>query len=214
MTFSGVLTGCSLEIGGGSGNLKEFWPDVISSDIVPTPWINVVADAQKLPFKPESFSNIIMIDVLHHIEHPYMFLNDAERVLRTGGRIIMIEPAITPFSSVFYRWLHPEPVDMSVDPLEDTPQDPNREPFDANQAIPTLLFNKYRSVFGGRFSGLSIKHIETFDFLAYPLSGGFRNWSLIPASAVSLLDRLERIISPVLGKISAFRMLAVLEKTK
>ncbi len=80
--------GLSLEIGGGSGNLKDFASEVISTDVVPTPWLDAAADAQALPFGEESFTNIVMVDVLHHIERPRRFFAEAERVLRPGGRII------------------------------------------------------------------------------------------------------------------------------
>ena len=41
-----LIPGETLELGGGTGNFKEFSPNVISSDLVPLPWIDVVADAQ------------------------------------------------------------------------------------------------------------------------------------------------------------------------
>jgi len=37
--------GRSLEIGGGSGNLKDYVGDVVSTDIVPAPWLDAAADA-------------------------------------------------------------------------------------------------------------------------------------------------------------------------
>ena len=113
-----VMPGPILEIGGGSGNFKLFAPDVISSDILPAPWLDLVCDAQRLPFADASFANIVMVDVLHHIENPLRFFQEALRVLRPNGRLIFCEPAITPLSGVFYRLFHDEPVDMSVNPLE------------------------------------------------------------------------------------------------
>jgi hypothetical protein len=37
-----TVPGSILEIGGGSGNFKEFAPALISSDIVATPWLDPV----------------------------------------------------------------------------------------------------------------------------------------------------------------------------
>ena len=48
----------------------------------------------------------------------------------------MVEPAITWGGSPLYRFIHPEPVDMSADPLAIGEPDPTRDPYDANQAIP------------------------------------------------------------------------------
>jgi SAM-dependent methyltransferase len=204
--------GKSLEVGGGSGNLKEFVTDVVSTDIAKMPWLDAVADAQTLPFPDEAFTNIVMVDVLHHIEQPRLFLRETERLLKNGGRMIMVEPAITLLSFPFYHWFHPEPVDMNADPLAEILPDPDRDPFDSNQAIPTLLCGRELKRLGKKFPTLKLKKIEKFDFLAYPLSGGFRRWSLLPACAVPVILKVENLLSPLIGRWGAFRMLAVFEK--
>lgn len=204
--------GCTLEVGGGSGNLKEFVNNVISTDIVSAPWLDAAADAQALPFASESFANIVAVDVLHHIERPTRFLSETQRVLQLGGRLILLEPAITPISYLFYRLFHPEPVVMGADPLADGPRNTNRKPFDANQAIPTLLFSRDRTRLENAFPLLQITHFEQLSLIAYPLSGGFRGWSLIPACSVGFLLRIEDALAPLLGKFIAFRLLAVMEK--
>ena len=66
--------GKSLEIGGGSGNLKKFAADVVSTDVAKTSWLDAVADAQTLPFRDGVFTNIVMVDVFHHIKQPRLFL--------------------------------------------------------------------------------------------------------------------------------------------
>ena len=139
-----VVPGPILEIGGGSGNFKDFAPDTVSTDILPAPWLDLVCDAQALPFADASFANIVMVDVLHHIENPVRFLTEAARVLRPGGRLVACEPAITPLSGIFYRRFHDEPVDMSVDPLKPVAALGPKDPYDSNQAIPTLMVGRYR----------------------------------------------------------------------
>src|SRR5258706_444449 len=79
------VAGETIEIGGGIGQLKNFIPAAISSDIQHSPMVDVVADAQNLPFRSGAISNIVMLDVLHHIEFPILFFREAERVLRAGG---------------------------------------------------------------------------------------------------------------------------------
>ena len=111
--------GPTLEIGAGSGNFKQYRQDVVASDITSAPWLDVVADAEALPFKEGVFSNIVMFDVLHHIEFPRTFFAEAQRVLIPGGRMVMAEPAITPMSWFFYRFVHQEPVNLSADPLSE-----------------------------------------------------------------------------------------------
>jgi SAM-dependent methyltransferase len=77
--------GPTLEIGAGIGNLPGKLPDVIGSDIQFGPWLNLVADAQRMPFGPNTLGNIVMVDVLHHIEHTLNFFREAARVLKQGG---------------------------------------------------------------------------------------------------------------------------------
>jgi len=84
-----------------------------------------------------------MLDVLHHLERPVAFMREAARVLRPGARLAMIEPGITPLSWPFYNFLHQEPVILSQDPFAMTERRPDKDPFDSNQAIPTLL--RFRS---------------------------------------------------------------------
>jgi SAM-dependent methyltransferase len=206
------VPGMSVEIGGGIGNLKQRLSNVVATDIQFAPWLDLVADAQELPFAPNAVSNIIMVDVLHHIEYPVVFFREAERVLRIGGRIIMVEPAITFGSTLFYRLLHHEPVVTSADPLLKGTPNSKRDPYDSNQAIPTLIATRDRSRFHALFPGLRIEHVVWFSLAVYPLSGGFKPWSLVPASLVRHILRLERAIEPIAGRFMAFRMMLVTEK--
>lgn len=206
------VPGPTLEIGGGVGGLKARAPDVFSSDIQHADWLDLVADAQVLPFGPETLSTIMMLDVLHHLEFPAKFFAQAQRVLKPGGRVVMIEPAITPGSSAFYRFLHHEPVRMAADPLHDGAPDPTRDPYNSNQAIPTLVATRDRARFHAAFPSLRIAKTEWFSFAVYPLSGGFKSWSLIPEAAAKPLLGVERVLERTFGRLLGFRMLLVVEK--
>ena len=88
-----MCAGLTLEIGGGSGNFKQYRQDVVTTDITAAPWLNLVADAETLPFKEAVFSNIVMFDVLHHIEFPRTesigsFLDPGEQFLSYGGEVL------------------------------------------------------------------------------------------------------------------------------
>jgi SAM-dependent methyltransferase len=207
-----VPRGPVLEIGGGSGNLKAVLPDVVSSDIVAAPWLDVVADAHALPFADGSFAGIVMVDVLHHLAHPRRFLAEATRVLRPGGRVVMVEPGITPASHLFFRLFHPEPVRMDADPLGNAPLNDPSDPWDANQGLPTLLFRRHAARYAVAFPRLVLREASLLSLFAYPLSGGFRQWSLLPVCAVGPLLALEDRLLPWLGPAMAFRLLVVLER--
>lgn len=204
-----------LEIGAGSGHMRASGAPVISLDILAAPWLDVVGDAHSLPFANSQFGGIMLLDVLHHLASPEVFFAEACRVLRPGGRLAMIEPGITPVSWLFYNFLHQEPVDLSVDPLVAPPSDVARDPFTANQAIPTLLFarSRDRRRFQTRFPELTIRKRAWASLFAYPLSGGFKRWTLVPGAAVPPLLALETAVMPLLGPLMAFRLAIVLERT-
>ena len=203
-----------LEIGGGSGNFGEASSDIVSVDLLASPWVDVACDAHHLPFSAAAFGGIAMLDVLHHLAQPAAFFDEAARILRSGGRLVMIEPCITPLSWPFYHFLHQEPVDMSVNPLADQPAEVAEDPFLSNQAIPTLLFRRkrHRQQFAARHSEFKVCDVHIFSLFAYALSGGFKRWSLLPAFAAGPLLKSEGILSPLLGPIFGFRLFVILER--
>ena len=205
------VSGPTLEIGAGIGKLRERLPNVIASDIQFSPWLNLVADAQNLPFREGMFGNIVMVDVLHHVEFPIRFLRAAGKVLRPGGRLVMVEPAITWGSAFFYHWIHQEPVDMSAEIFSDGTPDPERNPYAANQAIPTLLAEQSQR-FHELVPELRIVDVSWFSFAVYPLSGGFKRWTLVTEAMARKGVKLERRFEAPFGRWLGFRMLIVIER--
>lgn len=204
-----------LDIGSGTAHIKNFRPDIVSTDILPFPGIDVLADAHRLPFPNEIFSGVVMLDVLHHLERPVEFLKEASRVLRPGGRLAMIEPAMTMVARGFYHRFHEEPVDMSADPFAEVTVNPDRDPFDANQAIPTLLFGTAaaRRQVETAIPALRVRSVDWLSLFAYPMSGGFQSWSLIPAALVRPLLNFEQKVPQAIRRRIGFRMIVVLERS-
>jgi len=203
-----------LDIGSGTAHIKDSRPDIVSADILAFPGIDVVADAHRLPFPNGCFSGVVMLDVLHHLERPIEFLKEASRVLRPGGRLAMIEPAMTTLARRFYDRFHEEPVDMSADPFADVTIDPDRDPFDANQAIPSLLFAAQpacRQV-EAAIPALRVRTVDWLSLFAYPMSGGFQSWSLMPAALVRPMLAFEEKVPRAVRRQIAFRMIVILER--
>jgi len=214
--YTRILDNCvpgrTLEIGGGSGNFARQRDDVISVDVQQLPWLDAVADAHALPFADACFANIVLVDVFHHLGRPWDFLDEVRRTLRPGGRMVMVEPAITPISWFIYHYMHPELVDMKADPLGEGAPLSTDEPFSSNQAIPTLVFEKHRERFIADYPELQLLQCMRFGLLSYPLSGGFRPWSLLPARGAGPLLRLEAAIEGFVAPVMAFRLLVVVER--
>jgi len=205
--------GKTLELGSGIGNFKVFKPDIISSDVVCCDWLDMCFDAHNIPLSNNSLSNIAMIDLFHHLRDPAVFLNEAYRVLKKKGRLIMIEPFPSFFSMLVYRIFHPEPFNFDIDYFSKKYSPGSKKaPWSANQAIPFLFFFKQVDKFNHSFSNkFTLVKKEKFSFLLYPLSGGFENNQLIPDCLLSVARIIEKLLYPLRGLL-AFRCYVVLEK--
>jgi SAM-dependent methyltransferase len=207
--------GISIEVGGGPGFFKKALPPVVSTDLIWSPWLDVVADAQRLPFLESSVSNVFGLDVLHHLAAPVSFLREAERVLAPGGRLILVEPWVTPFSFVIYRYLHQEDCNLSFDPYEHSHPDgaAAKKAFDGNQAIPYLLVGpRNRDKTMALLPQLTVRTLEQFCLFAYLLSFGFKRVNFLPEFLYPGLAKFERVTLPLWRRVASLRALIVLEK--
>lgn len=144
------------------------------------------------------------------------FLGEVSRVLIPSGRLILVEPWITPFSYFIFRFLHQERCDLSETPWIVNPsgEAPKKLAFDGNQAIPYLLFGpRYRSSTLGSLPELKLLALEPFCLFAYMLSGGFKPMNLLPESLYPALSEFERATASLWRRVAALRVLLVLEKT-
>jgi Methyltransferase domain len=207
--------GISIEVGAGPGFFKEFLPEVVATDFMWSPWVNVMCDAQLLPFRASSISNVFGVDVLHHLAEPMTFLFEAERILVRGGRVILVEPWITPFSYLVYRYLHQEGCDLSARPWESTVTGSiaTKHAMDGNPAVPYLVFgDRNRAGTLARLPKLKLLNLEPFCLFAYLLSLGFKSFSLLPVWLYGPLSAFESRTSRLWRSVAALRVLIVLEK--
>lgn len=179
-----------LELGSGGGFFKEFAGHAITSECVPVPGIDRVVDACQLDahFEAGGLDAIVAFDVFHHLPDATGFLRTAERVLRPGGRIVLVEPWFTPVGQWFYRALHHEPV--VLDPDDWTIRGFGRLE-GANSRLPTSVFRDSDPRFLREFPGLSIVKREPFHKWLYLLSGGLRFNTHIPSILSRLIVRAD-----------------------
>jgi SAM-dependent methyltransferase len=204
-----------VEIGSGCGNFKESFPDVIATDAINAgPWIDRVVDARNLPFDDKEVGNFVMVDVLHHLPRPLSFLRNAAKALQPGGRIVLLEPAATPWARLVYGIFHHEPIDLSQDLFaEDGTPEPANEGFTfANQAIATLLFVREPRETMARLPSLKLSVVEHSDFVVYPATGGYSYLNLMPSAIVRPLCRVERFLTSKTSNVTGMRLLIVLER--
>jgi len=201
-----TVPGRTLEVGGGSGNFKEYWPELVSSDVVKSCGLDLRADCLALPFQDDAFDNVVGVDILHHLFDPDTALREIARVTRPGGRAVFVEPYVSWFSRLVRGRYHHERQDLSREAICGA----DKKPDEANLAIPTLLFIRRRREFERRFPMLRLLSVRLSDILAYPLTGGFGRRALLPGPILSVLYHLERGLWP-LRRCLAFKMLVALE---
>jgi len=208
--------GRRVELGSGPGFARAFIPGIELTDLVRAPWHDGEMSAEALPFADGSVGALVLFDVLHHLPSPRRFFAEAVRVLAPGGRVVMCEPYISALSYPVYKFLHDEPLDMGADPLalhDGEGRQDARDPFDANQGIPTLLFGRGQAAFAQAFPELSIQRIQHLSGFSCPASGGFSHGPFLPWSLWSLLHRLDAGLPAAVTRWTAFRMLVVLQRT-
>ena len=197
-----------IEIGSGPGLFKEYFPRLISTDPIQSPWIDVVCDASSLPFRSGSVGGLVMVDTLHHLLRPLDFMAEAGRVLQPGGRLAMIEPWITPLSFLLYRYFHHEDCCLSID-LAHPFNKSEKKAFDGNAVIPFKLLRHYNK---GYIGPLRLILAHSFLGLPYLVTFGFKLTRSIPPRWLSLARACERMVRP-LAKLAATRILLVWENT-
>jgi SAM-dependent methyltransferase len=195
--------GPTVELGAGIAKFREVVPDAEATDIEPTPWTDVAVDAERLPYADASVANLVLIDVFHHLPSPKRFVAEAVRVLRPGGRVLILDPYCSPVSTIAYKAFHHERTDLGADAYADD-ESLRADPLASNQARATLVFFRRPD---GLPEELRIVERLRLSFVEYPLSGGFTKRPLLRVR----LRALERMLQP-LAPLLAFRCLIVLER--
>lgn len=200
--------GKSVEIGSGAGFLKTLVPDIITSDVMPLSTCDMAFSAEDMPFAEGELSNIVMVDVLHHIPKPYLFLKEAERCLQSGGKIIMIEPANSTWGRFIYKNFHHEPFNPDGDW-----EIPATGPLSgANGALPWIIFSRDRKKFLKEFPNLEIVLIKHHTGFRYLLSGGVSLKSLVPDFAFTPLKMIENTLTTFSPFFSMFQTIVIRKK--
>ncbi|HQI02367.1 MAG TPA: methyltransferase domain-containing protein [Deltaproteobacteria bacterium] len=197
-----------LELGSGAGFLNEYVSPLITSEIFFCNFVDAILDGCDLPFKNGSLKGIVFVDVLHHLPRAEGFFKEAARCIRTGGRIVMVEPWITPWSKFIYTRLHHEPLDTGAAEWKF----PSTGPLSgANSALPWIIFCRDRKIFERDYPQLKISSIKAGMPFRYLLSGGISLRSIMPGWSFPLWKKVEERFDPWSNKLGMFARI-VLER--
>lgn len=102
---------------GGAGRLVDGY---VNLDIVAMPGVDVVADAERLPFGDARFTRVECDAVLEHVLHPELVMAEIDRVLAPGGYAHVVTPFCHPFHAYphDYRRLTPAAIRLLAPTLE------------------------------------------------------------------------------------------------
>ena len=195
-----------LELGSGAGYCERFIPGLITSEVFHCSRAKIVADAQQMPFADRSLRAVVMTDVLHHMPHTEKFFAEATRCLRKDGKILMIEPWVTPWSRLVYTRLHHEPFRPEAEDWSFSSTGPLSG---SNSAIPWIVFVRDRLRFQSLFPQLSIEQIRPFMPFRYLVSGGVGLRSLMPAFTHSAWAGLEQMMGDQMSRFAMFAFISL-----
>jgi len=188
-----------VELGSGAGFLKDFLPDLITSDVFEGEDIDTVLDGAELPFGDGALGAIVMIEVLHHLARPWDFFREASRCVRPGGVVVMIEPWVTAWSSWVYRHLHHEPFDPEVSECGFVSSGPLSG---ANSAMPWVLLDRDRAAFRQEFPEWRISEVKPMMPFRYMLSGGVSVRGSMPGWSYGAWRTVERWATPCMKHLA------------
>lgn len=189
-----------VELGSGGGFIKEVIGNTITSDIMEVQGVDRVFSATAMPFADESIDAFFLIDVLHHISDTRSFLREAQRCLKPGGKVVMIEPANTLWARFIYTHFHHE----GFDPAGTWGLEGTGPLSSANGAIPWTVFCRDRSIFQREFPQLKIRQVRPHTPLRYLISGGLTLRQLLPGFAYPAIRGLEILLWPLNHLVGMF----------
>jgi SAM-dependent methyltransferase len=209
--LSKLPDGKIVELGSGMGNIHETIPNCIRTELFPLPWIDQVENAYKLTFSDESVSDLLLMDVFHHLRYPGTALKEFHRVLAPNGRIIMMEPGLSWLGYIVYGPLHSEPIGSAkqITWLAPDGWTPDQLDYYSGQGNATYVFVQGHSA--NLLGDWKIVEVKRLVSISYAASGGYSGPQLYPTSAYPLMLWIDKLLSP-LPILFATRLLVVLEK--
>ncbi len=193
-------SGTFLELGSGSGFIKEVMPNIITSDVFCVPGVDKIIYANSIPFEENSIDSIVMVDVLHHLNDVRSFFNEANRTLKHGGLIVMSEPWNSIWSKFIYKNFHHEP----FEPRSNWEISDIRPLSAANGALPWIIFKRDRLKFESEFSNFVIEKIELHTPFRYLLSGGVSIKQMVPNFSFNFFTKVDKICASKLFSMFAY----------
>jgi SAM-dependent methyltransferase len=208
-----------IEVGAGAGHSKFFLQNYsyLVTDILSNEWLDIKKlDAHNTKLEQSSYDYILVINVLHHLKSPTTFFEEANRILKVGGKIIIFEPYASMALQLALKVTKHEHCYKNADVLSTDYNLTNyaQSIWDGNNYVARQLF-EFESRFLTKFPEFKLEHKSYTEFLTFINSGGlYINKSYIPLnkSLLKASNKLDKILIMLSHKIFALGIRLVLKK--
>ena len=182
--------GINLELGCGASFIDVIIKSVKKSDVFFNTNTDLKIDAMEVGLRFENkISNLILVNVFHHISNPELFLRSAEKSLVPRGRIIMVEPSNNIWSRLIYKLVGHEKFDAEQKIWEFESNDPL---LDSNQALSWIIFKRDYEKFKKLFPKFTLLKKKSMMPLSYLLTGGHTYNSKVGKVFINIIRKIER----------------------
>lgn len=179
-----------LEIGAGALPMKLSHPNVVATDIVLSENIDKILDATSMELENNSIDGLILQNTFHHIPDPSRFFSECYRVLKPGGRVVILDP----YHNVFSKFVYPKLFATEKYDLTGTWNEASSHAMvGANQALSYIVFSRDLNLF--KMNNPSLRVVSTQPVsqgLRYFASGGLNFRQILPSPVFPILRRLEQ----------------------
>ncbi len=205
-----------LELGSGPGISLEFINDkeLILTDFLPWPKGKIVGsiDASQLPYKDNAFDSVFLVNALHHMQYPVLALAESCRVVKSGGRVVIVEPYVNFFSYLIYKIFHNEHTTWGYE-LPSSGRISDKSASEGEQSLLQALLKQ--NIWVEYIQKRSQKVVKLNRFYFSPLSffatGGLSRALPVPATLISTLILLEEKLPKSWLKLTSANQMLVIE---
>ena len=187
--YLSLMDGINIELGCGASFINKTNKSIKKTDVFLNANTDFKLDAMEVGEKFEhKISNLILVNVFHHISNPELFLKSAEKSLLEGGRIIMIEPSNNFWSKLVYKFIGHEKFDTKQIDWDFASKDPL---LDSNQALSWIIFERDFNKFKNSFPMFSMIKKKNMMPISYLISGG-HSFNTRIGKIIKVIRKMER----------------------
>jgi SAM-dependent methyltransferase len=205
-----------IEVGAGNGVSRLFITkgSYEVTDYADFEWLDRKVDALNMPYEDGSLDFIISSNMIHHLAHPYQFLDECYRVLKPGGKLLIQEIHGSFFLRLILKLMKHEGYNFNVDPFDKSCvcNDPENL-WSGNNVLPNLLFDDARKFEESFHFRIVEQHFS--EFFIFPLSGGVTAKTKtiqLPRALLNFFNAIDNLLVSISKDTFALQRRIVLEK--